>query len=90
MSLDFLKSWLEDIVKAIVTFPDDVLVGQSEDNMGYLFVLKVNEKDNGLIIGKDGQHALALRALLRAAGSQKNVRAALKIDIPRNKILSNN
>lgn len=79
---DKLKEWLSVIIGGMVSRPEAVKLESVVDEMGHFFVLSVHPEDRGRIIGKDGQHATALRTLLRCAGSAFDVRASLKIDIP--------
>lgn len=81
-SADILLEWLRNMVGGLLSHPEDLQIDSSIDDMGHLFVIRTHAEDRGKIIGKEGQHATALRALLRCAGSNLDVRAALKIDIP--------
>ena len=83
MDTEKMALWLGDVVKGLVTVPEDVSVTvNTPDEMGVLFVLKLNDKDAARIIGKSGKNAVIVRSLLRLAGSFNNVRASLKIDVP--------
>ena len=79
---DKLSSWLAENIKGIVSNPSDVQVVVSQDEMGLLFIVQVHESDIGVVIGKGGKHAQALRILLGCAGILNDVRAALKISAP--------
>src|SRR3989338_5004397 len=68
------QKFLEFLVKSIVDHPDD--------EMGVLLMLKVNAQDMGQIIGRDGNTAKAMRALLRIVGIKNNARVNLKIEEP--------
>ncbi len=76
------QEFLENIVKAIVSHPDDVSVERTVDEMGVLLTLKVNPEDMGQIIGRSGQTARAIRTLLRTLGAKINARLNLKIQEP--------
>ncbi|MBI4090875.1 MAG: KH domain-containing protein [Candidatus Komeilibacteria bacterium] len=76
------KEFLEYVVKRLVDNPDDVQVERTIDEMGVLLILKVNPKDMGQIIGKEGQTARSLRTLLRVIGAKNNARVNLKIYEP--------
>ena len=76
------KEFLEYVVKRLVDNPDDVIVERTIDEMGVLLILKVNPKDMGQIIGKEGQTARSLRTLLRVIGAKNNARVNLKIFEP--------
>ena len=76
------QKFLEFLVKSIVDHPDDVKVERKVDEMGVLLLLKVNPQDMGQIIGRDGNTAKAIRALLRIVGIKNNARVNLKIEEP--------
>ncbi len=76
------QNFLEFLVKAIVDHPDEVKIERKVDEMGVLLLLKVNPQDMGQIIGRDGNTAKAIRALLRIVGIKNNARVNLKIEEP--------
>jgi len=76
------QEFLEYVVKAIVSHPDDVSIQRTVDEMGVLLSLKLNPEDMGQIIGRSGQTARALRTLLKIIGTQNNARVNLKIEEP--------
>jgi uncharacterized protein len=76
------QTYLEYIIKAIVTNPDDVKVTRTIDERGVLLTLDLNPADMGYVIGKQGQTAKAVRTLLKIVGAQNNARVNLKINEP--------
>ncbi len=62
-----LKQTLMDIAKAIVDHPDDVAVTATEEGNKTTLVLTVAEGDMGMVIGKGGKIAKAIRTVMRAA-----------------------
>ncbi len=76
------QAFLEFLVKSIVESPDKVQVGRKVDEMGVLLTLKVDAKDMGLIVGRQGSTAKAIRTLLRIVGIRNNARVNLKIEEP--------
>ena len=76
------KEFVEYVVKQIVNKPDDVRVERKIDEMGVLITLDVNPEDMGMIIGREGATAKALRTLLRVIGARNNARVNLKINEP--------
>jgi predicted RNA-binding protein YlqC (UPF0109 family) len=70
------------VVKSIVDNPDAVQVDRTVDERGVLLTLKVDPKDMGYVIGREGQNARALRILLRIVGARNNSRVNLKIYEP--------
>lgn len=79
---DMDKEFVEYVVKALVSHPDDVSVRRSVDDMGVLLELSVNPDDMGKVIGKAGATAKSIRTLLRVLGSRNDARVNLKIIEP--------
>lgn len=79
---NFDKEFLTYVVKAIVNNPDDVVVSRSVDEMGVLLSVKVNPEDMGLLIGRSGSTAKAVRALVRIVGMKDKARVNMKIEEP--------
>ena len=79
---DLDKEFVEYVVKALVTYPNDVQVKRSVDEMGVLLELTVNPDDMGKVIGKAGATAKSIRTLLRVLGSRGDERVNLKIVEP--------
>lgn len=74
--------FVDYVVKALVSHPDDVSTKRTVDEMGVLIELTVHPEDMGQVIGKEGQTAKALRTLLRVMGAKNNARINLKIIEP--------
>lgn len=76
------KAFLEQVVKALVEYPEDVKVDRKVDEMGVLLTLDINPADMGKVIGKQGNTAKAIRTILRVVGMKHNARVNLKINEP--------
>ncbi len=76
------QEFLEFVVRALVDNPDAVHTDRKVDEMGVLITLKVDPADMGKIIGRNGQTAKSIRALLRVVGVKNNARVNLKIEEP--------
>ena len=76
------QDFVEMIVKAIVSHPDDVKTERTVDEMGVLITLHINPEDMGYVIGRQGQTARAIRTLLKIVGAKNNARVNLKIYEP--------
>jgi hypothetical protein len=50
--------------------------------MGLLLSIKVNQKDMGHVVGRQGATAKSIRSLLRIVGIKNNARVNLKIEEP--------
>ena len=64
-----LKETLCGIAKAIVDNPDEVSVQENSDGNKVNLILTVAEDDMGMVIGKHGKIAKAIRTVMRAAAS---------------------
>lgn len=82
MTEDHDREFVEYIIKNIVTNPDAVEVKRSVDELGVLLSVKVDPKDMGLLIGRSGSTAKAIRILVRIVGMRNNARVNLRIEEP--------
>lgn len=62
-----LKETLSNIAKAIVDSPEEVVVSETVEGKKVNLVLSVAEHDMGMVIGKHGKIAKAIRTVMRAA-----------------------
>ena len=76
------QEFIENVVKSLVSHPDDVKTERTVDERGVLITLHINQEDMGYVIGRQGQTARALRTLLRIVGAKNNARVNLKIYEP--------
>lgn len=76
------KEFVEYVVRMLVDNPEAVKVDRKIDEMGVLITLDVDPKDMGMVIGREGMTAKALRTLLRVIGARNNARVNLKINEP--------
>ncbi len=83
------REFVEYVVKMLVDHPDDVRVERKIDEMGVLITLDVNPEDMGMVIGREGVTAKALRTLLRVIGARNNARVNLKINEPAGSVRGN-
>lgn len=79
MSATIDQQFVEFVVKALVSNPDEVKVERTIDEKGVLLELTVAPEDLGRVIGKRGGTAQSLRTLLRALGTKNEARYNLKI-----------
>ncbi len=64
-----LKQILTDIARAIVDTPDAVNVVENVDGDNVELVLTVAEDDTGMVIGRHGKIAKAIRQIMKAAAN---------------------
>ena len=69
-----------DIAKAIVDNPDEVKVVTEEDERSITLTLSVATDDTGMVIGRHGRIAKAIRTVIKAAsaGSGKKVNVEIR------------
>jgi predicted RNA-binding protein YlqC (UPF0109 family) len=66
-------------VKALVDQPEQVTVTEIEGGNTIILELSVAKSDMGMVIGKKGRNALALRTILNAAAGKSKKRYVLEI-----------
>jgi uncharacterized protein len=74
-----MKQLIEDIAKALVDSPDQVVVSEVQGEQVTVLELRVAPDDLGKVIGKQGRTARSIRTLLGAAGMKLNRRFTLEI-----------
>lgn len=74
-----LKETLIGIARAIVDNPDEVTVLETVDKKEVNLVLSVAPDDMGMVIGKNGKIAKAIRTVMKAAASTDNRRVNVEI-----------
>ena len=74
-----VKLLVEDIAKALVDSPGEVVVNEVAGEQTTVFELRVAGSDLGKVIGKQGRTARSIRTLLGAVGTKLNRRFSLEI-----------
>ncbi len=74
-----LQETLQDIAKAIVDSPDEVKVVQEEDEKTITLTLTVAPDDMGMVIGRHGRIAKAIRTVIKAASAQTGKKVSVDI-----------
>ena len=74
-----LQETLLDIAKAIVDSPDEVKVTQEEDDRTITLTLTVAPDDMGMVIGRHGRIAKAIRTVIKAASVSSGKRVNVDI-----------
>ena len=73
------KETLSNIAKAIVDSPDEVVVCETTEGKKVNLVLTVAEDDMGMVIGKHGKIAKAIRTVMRAVANTEGVDISVEI-----------
>ncbi len=74
-----LKEVIADMARAIVDDPDSVVVTEEETESETVLTLKVAESDMGMIIGKRGKIARAIRTVAKAAAKMTDKKISVEI-----------
>ena len=74
-----MKELIEYIAKSLVDQPDAVKVKEVEGERTSVVELSAAKEDMGMIIGKQGRTAIAMRTLLNAASTKQKKRTILEI-----------
>ena len=74
-----LQETLADIAKAIVDTPDEVKVTQEEDEKSITLTLTVAPDDMGMVIGRHGKIAKAIRTVIKAASANSGKKVNVEI-----------
>ena len=67
-----LKDILLELTRAIVDHPDDVVVSEEEKENETVLTLSVHPDDMGMVIGRHGRIAKAIRAVMKETPAKKS------------------
>ena len=67
------------IAKSLVEHPDAVEVSESQSDDATVIQLKVAEDDMGMVIGKQGRIAKAIRTVVKAAATKAGKKVVVEI-----------
>ena len=79
MDMPNLEKILQDIAAAIVDHPDDITVTSEENGNEVTLTLAVHADDMGMVIGRHGRIAKAIRSVMKAAGATCNKKVNVDI-----------
>ena len=74
-----LKETLTNIARALVDSPDEVTVTETVNGDTVNLVLTVAADDMGMVIGRHGKIAKAIRTVMKAAATADNKRVNVEI-----------
>lgn len=74
-----LQKTLHDIAAAIVDSPDEVRVSCEEDDESINMTLSVAPDDMGMVIGRHGKIAKAIRTVIKAAAAPSGKKVNVEI-----------
>ena len=74
-----LSTVLSNIAKSIVDHPEKVVVTEQEEGNEILMTLSVAEEDMGMIIGKRGKIAKAIRTVMKTVAKIDDKKVTVEI-----------
>ena len=79
MSVDKIKAMIHKITEMLVDTPKKITIKEEMRGDTTIVVLSVDKDDVGKVIGRSGQTAKALRALVNAAATRMGKKVLLEI-----------
>ena len=73
-----MKQVLETIIKNIVENQEAVSINEKEETDKITYEVKVDDKDMGRVIGKQGKVANSIRTLMKALGSREKKKVVVE------------
>jgi len=64
---------LTNLLKSLVTKPEEVKITRQIDEMGVLLSIQVHPQDMGIVIGRNGAMATAIKTLMKAVGKANHM-----------------
>lgn len=74
-----MKELVEVIAKALVDFPEEVVVTENQSEKAIVIELRVAQSDMGKVIGKQGRIAKAIRSVVKAAAAKEEQKVIVEI-----------
>ena len=74
-----MKELVEVIAKALVEFPEEVVVTENHSEKAIVIELRVAQSDMGKVIGKQGRIAKAIRSVVKAAAAKEEQKVIVEI-----------
>ncbi len=74
-----MKELVEIIAKALVDYPNEVVVTEKETDKAIILELKVAQDDMGKVIGKQGRIAKSIRTVVKAAATKDDKKVVVEI-----------
>ncbi|MCI9175089.1 MAG: KH domain-containing protein [Lachnospiraceae bacterium] len=74
-----MKELVEVIARALVDYPEDVAVTETENDKSIVIELRVAQADMGKVIGKQGRIAKAIRSVVKVAAAKSDKKVVVDI-----------
>lgn len=75
-----MKTLLEFLLNHLVTNPEDVSIEETEDDLGAVYSIRVNEEDMGRVIGRGGRVIRAIRKATQIRSHKDDVKARIVLE----------
>ncbi len=69
---------LTNLLKSLVTKPEEVKITRQIDEMGVLLSVQVHPQDMGIVIGRNGAMATAIKTLMKAVGKANRMNLRIR------------
>ncbi len=79
MSIEKIKTMVRKVSEMLVDNPDMITISEEMRDDTHIVILSVHSDDVGKVIGRNGQTAKALRALVNAAATRMGEKVLLEI-----------
>lgn len=74
-----MKELVEVIAKALVNYPEQVKVKETENDRSVIIELSVAPEDMGKVIGKNGRIARAIRTVVKSGAAKLDKKVIVEI-----------
>ncbi len=74
-----MKNLVESIVKALVDYPDEVVINETSGESIMILEISVASDDIGKVIGKEGRIANSIRTVVKAAAAKLDKKVTVEI-----------
>ncbi|MBR7104299.1 MAG: KH domain-containing protein [Lentisphaeria bacterium] len=78
-SIRELKGFVEYVVKALVDYPDEVVIETAETDEGAAIKIRCRKEDIGKIVGKRGKIIMSIRSLVSGAAGRQHKRVSVDV-----------
>ncbi len=69
---------LTNLLKSLVTKPEEIKITRQIDEMGVLLSVQVHPQDMGIVIGRNGAMATAIKTLMKAVGKANRMNLRIR------------
>lgn len=77
-----ISDYASSLIAPLLRHADALKVVETQDKMGILLTIAVHKEDMGVLIGKSGATAGAIRQLVKIVGMKENARVSCKFNEP--------